>query len=361
MGRRVPGIGEPLPLDDYYANSVVFVLRPKTDDEGTVRNVPIATGFVVSCPSELDPTTNFNYVVTANHAVEDGKPTLVRLRTDRLWSGPPPQYKNADGSVVYPFGVPVDQPGFIDLPVREWLSHPKTDVAIAPLRGAGLAEAALTSNDVAMFHDSEERLTFQPWLGQRVYFAGLFDRFRAMGERNVPLVRSGTLGAFNVSAVPVGRGHKARILPEAHLIDCRSYQGFSGSPCYVQEDVPERDEFGGRVTEYLTHNTALLGIVAAHFDIDTVAGDDEAHPIELDAPMHSGVGVVIPATRIKELMYMDELKEDRERIERERHRRIVEGDEGATLDSGESEYDRFEGLTRKLVNTPKPEKDEKPE
>jgi len=58
------------------------------------------------------------------------------------------------------------------------------------------------------------------------------------------------------------------------------------------------------------------------------------------------------------VLKMEEFEDERERVERERAARP---EEGATLDSVEdrSQFDRFEDLTRKLVNVPKKELDEK--
>lgn len=331
-----------MPLVDSYPWSVVFVVAPRTVETGLVRNVPIGTGFLVSCPAEFSEDLLHQYVVTASHVVIDGSPTKVRLKTD-------------DHS-------------FVDVDVPQWIHHHEADVAIAPLRipPTPRAQRLITvSVEVGTFLRADWRIlgssgTWDLELGERVYFIGLFDRFGSMGDRNIPMTRSGTLGALNVPNVPIGPPENRRYV-EAHLIDCRSYAGFSGSPCFVQRDMFRRSTFlddgypvddeSGRVGT----DTALLGIVSGHFDMwDTarLVGDLPLEAGSVEVPQNIGVGVVTPAKAIKELMDMPELSDDRKRVEREAAAREA-ADEGATLDSAESEFERFENLTRKLVHTPK--------
>lgn len=52
---------------------------------------------------------------------------------------------------------------------------------------------------------------------------------------NHVMARSGTLGAVYLSGIK-RRDHYEY---EAHLGDCRSYKGVSGSPCFVEIALPE--------------------------------------------------------------------------------------------------------------------------
>lgn len=65
-------------------------------------------------------------------------------------------------------------------------------------------------------------------LGMPFYYVGLLEPLdRAMA-------RSGTLGAVYQQGIQQGGGYEY----EAHLGDCRSYGGFSGSPCFVEIAMP---------------------------------------------------------------------------------------------------------------------------
>jgi hypothetical protein len=104
----------------------------------------------------------------------------------------------------------------------------------------------------------------------------------------------------------------------AHLIDSRSYSGFSGSPCFVQFPIEPGIGGVGRPDE----ETELLGLVASHFDLKenaTLTGEIREMGT-VDVPVHLGVGVVMPAESIEELLNREDVVADR----REREERCVE-------------------------------------
>lgn len=331
MSRRIRAIGEPVvPLNDKYPLAVTFIIGPVEQEDGTVEAGPIGTGFIVNVPSRIE-NVYFEYVVTASHVVASGRETSVRIR-------------KRDG-------------GSKDVPVHEWIHHPGADVAAAPFRGDGemhLLNVPVTS---LCWPDSER---LHPDLGDRIYFLGLLavPGARALAERNVPMVRSGTIGAMYQDDIPFEWPDGSIRNFQAHLIDCRSYGGFSGSPCFFQRD----DQFTGVREGEPTRGvvTFLLGLISGHFDLFSSARlrGDIAEEGAIRVPVNTGVGIVTPAEKIAEVLTMEEFKDERDRIERERAARP---EEGATLDSVEdrSEFDRFEALTRKLVNVPKKELDEK--
>ena len=105
----------------------------------------------------------------------------------------------------------------------------------------------------------------------------------------------------------------------AHLIDCRSFGGFSGSPCYLQKERVRvgSDETAGSVGVYNEYRTLLFGLIGGHFDDwagtqQRREGDDEyAISDDIRAPVGTGVGYVIPAEYIRETLMRDELEEMR--------------------------------------------------
>lgn len=310
---------------------MTFIVGPR-DVDGVTRLVPIGTGFVVSFPSSEVEGLRFEYVVTASHVVQAEQETYARFR-------------KREG-------------GTHDLPAPDWIHHPSADIAMAPLRGHGPLGLHLKHIPSEAFLGPGTT----PWgayPGERVYFLGLFDRLGSLGEQNVAMVRSGTLGAWEVDKVPLGPPENRRYVT-AHLIDCRSYAGFSGSPCFIQADVQLPATYDG-VVQRTEHVTYLLGLVSGHFDMWEQArllGDLPAEEGSIEAQVNSGVGVVTPVRMILEAYDMEELSEDRRRIEDIEKART---DEGATLDrvAGADEppsgdYERFERLARELVTTPKP-------
>src|SRR5947207_2951532 len=110
MIRRVRAIGEPVvPLSDKYPLAVTFVIGPVKQEDGTVQNAPIGTGFILNVPLSTD--SYIEYVVTAAHVVVQGRETWVRIR------------KKAGGTQ--------------DVPVPEWINHPTADVALARFQADG--------------------------------------------------------------------------------------------------------------------------------------------------------------------------------------------------------------------------------
>jgi hypothetical protein len=285
-----------LALRGGFERSVAFIVGERKNHEGALRHLPIGTGFFIGfrTPPEPQSSRAFTlYLTTAAHVVRSELDTCVRLR--RL-----------DGSLH-------DLP----IPINDWMIHGIADVAITPLE----LEEEHSPFDISVMPApdffpsgarSRHRLrqTFnRPMLGDTVYFLGLFSPIPLMGERNVPLVRSGTLAGLNQEHVPVGLPDGTVLEHTAHLIDCRSYAGFSGSPCLVQ--FPRDPDIGGvgRIDE----ETEILGLVSGHFDEHTEANltGELADMGTVGVPINLGVGIVTPAEAIEELLAREDVVEDR--------------------------------------------------
>ena len=290
-------------LSSGLTKSVAFIIGTR-QRQGAAVPLPIGTGFLLGVrpPSEPSSRRAFTlYLATAAHVVRGENPTWVRLR--RL-----------EGELE-------------DVPVAGWFIHDRADVAIAVLD----LEERHTPYDIAVLPipdflpaGAEQRYGARrrpltrddrPMLGDAVYFIGLFTSLPSMGARNLPLVRSGTLAAMSVEKVPVTMKDRTITRYTAHLIDCRAYAGFSGSPCFVQ--FPKEPGIGGvgRPDE----ETELLGVFSSHFDwMETAAVTGDLADVEgsVRFPVNLGVGVVTPSASIVELLDRDDVLLDR--LERER-------------------------------------------
>lgn len=296
-----------MPLDEAYPFAVTFIVGEQAAVGGAVVRTPIGTGFVLRLQSPNIKELGHEYIVTAAHIVEAGDETWVRFR-------------KREGGVY-------------DLSVGTWILHPTADVALTPLRGHGGYGLDLRHIPVDALVGSGAIGGWVPVLADRVYFLGLLSQHEEMGERNVPMVRSGTIGALYEQRVPIRRadGSIARI--EAHLIDCRSYGGFSGSPCFVQREHYRFEKAEGTWIMFgHGHLTFLLGLVSGHFDDWQEArlkGDLGLEPGSIEAAINTGVGVVTPSEKILEALELEEVVRDRGRVERE----FAERQEpGATID-----------------------------
>ena len=306
-----------MPFDETYPKAIVFIVGERTRHGATVREA-IGTGFIVGLESQHIPGTTFYYVMTAAHCVRT---------EDRVW-----------------IRIPVSEEEVRDFRVRTWVFHPKEDIAATPFeRPPGPWWRSIPTQP------SMQSSGWVPQLGDRVYFFGLMSAVPEMADRNIPLVRSGTVAALYQERVPVKVAPDTTLHYTAHLVDCRSYKGFSGSPCFVQREewrVGQGRDPSGRPVEALAHGptTFPFGMVIAHIEIPDEEGDKA----------NSGVAVLVPIEKIEEVLDLSELREDREQSEREHQEEAQR--EGAVPDVMDREFSKqtFEGALRRVSRRVKP-------
>lgn len=319
-----------MPLGEDYPNSVVFVCEDRAGEK-----VPVGTAFLVALPHERG---EWRYVVTARHVVEHDRPTWLRLRR---WDGSAPA----------------------EVRIPEWISHPTADAAVAPC-DFDVSELQATFISTEAFADRwhyQASVPIQP--GDPVFLIGLLSDLRSMVDRSIPMVRSGRVGALYQEDIPVRQGEARRTEPCAHLIDAHSRGGFSGAPCVVEHlsVTPVGDAWA--IFPYLV----VLGILVGHFnsytDVLSKQGEGPEHNTDFRVQDNQGVAVVVPIEAVLEVLDMEVLVEDRSQREaRAKDQREREDRENAaTLDvvPVRSEFEQFKGLTRRLVQIPKKELDEK--
>src|SRR4051812_25567569 len=159
------------------------------------RRGAIGTGFLVGVPSAEIPGVRYCYVVTAHHVLDD-QVNDVEVRA-------PNPYTNGE------FYEPIKVTGWHQ-------PMPKLDLSVALLPAPGMRIIGLEIEDIFLPPNLE------PQLGGTVFYVGLFD---ALGRS---MARSGTIGALNQE----GLEHDGDYDYTAHLVDCRSFEGFGGSPCF---------------------------------------------------------------------------------------------------------------------------------
>jgi hypothetical protein len=305
-----------MPLDPRLLNSVVRI---------SSADALLGTGSLISVPSEGIEGAFWPYVVTAHHVVANQ--VLVEI------------------GVPDPLGHGLFKPVAVD----DWRQPiPDVDLAIAPFPlelvprflSAGLPQF-VPEGMVAP-------------LGSEIFYLGIF------APREVPMARAATLGALRV---PIESGGYRYV---ADLVDCRSYGGFSGSPClsvmqYANPDArveltseggpPLRADGTPIPLMSLGSMASFAGIFTAHYSDEASAGG---------VVSRYGVGVMLPCDYVREGLMTDEAKSERrewDKTRQARKRAALPPLEEAAADAP-SEFERFEDLTRKLVQTPKAELDE---
>jgi hypothetical protein len=249
----------------------------------------LGTGFLASVPSETLPGVSWGYVITAHHVVAGQIEIDVHI---------PNPFTN--GTLYEP--VRVDS----------WRQPLRTvDLAIAPLpRDFPYRYQAFPVKDMI----PTERVKTMT-LGAHVYYLGIFE---PLGR---PVARSGTVAALDQTGIP----HKPYDYP-AHLVDCRSYRGFSGSPCLAEfsyahlEGLPEMSlpsqlldpEALGRANldrnalklGRIVHYEMLCGMLTRHYS-DEVSAEKVVS--------RYGVGLMVRSHEIREALMTEEAREERRR------------------------------------------------
>jgi hypothetical protein len=251
-----------------YIKTVVFVLGGEDSGSASLRG----TGFVAGTLTE-DPNIVVPFVVTTAHVVRTFPFTAVRL-------------SRKDGAVE-------------DRPIESWTIHGYEDIAVALLRDIDLDVTEINVIPVDQFI-GDKPTQYPVAVGDQVYFGGLLGAVPSMGEANVPMIRTGAVGALYQAGVPMRLADDTVIHVRGHLVDCRSFGGFSGSPCFVRfiSATGETQRMGLR---YPIESTMLLGMVGGHFDLAaTVELPDQQQ--RLSIPVSAGIGVVYPAELIAQLL-----------------------------------------------------------
>ncbi len=271
--------GHGMPLGPYMIHSVVRIVgdwrNPKTD---RFERRALGTGFYVRVPSETRPDCWYTYLVTAHHVI-DGQPKPELIFPDPYEPG-----------ALYP-------PQETDGP--DWKQPlENVDVAVLPFaRPDSFFVSALVLGQHIRPELPEPRVLAMPF-----HYVGLLEPL------NRAMARSGTLGALYEKGIE----HKDHYEYTCHLGDCRSYKGFSGSPCFVeypmaslQEAAPPLPPSQGEPDigplGKIRYLHILCGMVTWHLE-----------PPE-DGPEASTFGVVciLPSDYIYKALTSDELVKER--------------------------------------------------
>jgi Trypsin-like peptidase domain len=322
-----------MPLDGRMLYSAVRLIGDRTRDEKVGRErLPIGTGFFVIVQSKAMPSAADTYLLTAHH--------VVRSQTD------------VEVEIADPFNAGRLHPR---LKTRGWCQPVEgLDLAVAPFERPDEYGALALQMD---YHLVE---TLNVPLGADFHYVGL------LGPLDRPMARSGTIGALNQEGVPLKRYEYA-----AHLADCRSYGGFSGSPCFAEYAFPSLTpkeppaplpECSGDVGR-MRYLHLLCGMFTGHLtsDPDEEPEDEIDERFAAELVSRYGVGIILPSDAIWRALMTPELQKkrqenDRARLEAAEKLKPTIEEVGAADDD---EFDRFEDLTRKLVQVPKPAMDEK--
>lgn len=257
-----------MPVDPRMLNSVVRI-----SSAGDL----LGSGSIVGVASEAIPGRHWPYVITAHH--------VIRSQVEVALEVPDPLTR---GELFPP------------IPSDDWRQPlPGVDVAVAPFPAARVKRYQAVHLEDHFVPEG----TVVP-LGGQVYYLGIF------APLDVPMCRSASLGALDIPIVKDDYAYRA------NLVDCRSYGGFSGSPCFstIEYAVLDRPVEGPPEPEamredgtypklgHITHRAAFCGIFTAHFSDEVPAGGIVSR---------YGVGVMLPCDYVRDALMADDAVAER--------------------------------------------------
>jgi len=250
------------------------------------------SGCLVVIPVQQEPLVEFMYVVTNSHVIREGKASAIRVNT-------------RDGGM-----------GIIHSTADGWIHHPDgDDIAILSVnleydevRAKGITE------DWFATKEKIERYKIGP--GDEAFMVGRFVNHEGK-QKNLPAVRFGNLSMLPYEPVRTGRG----LLQEVFLVECRSLPGYSGSPVFlyplpfspIRREMPP-PMFLGIDMGHLTDQRRIL-------DAEQWRQGNRVVIDEWVVETNTGMSCVIPAWKVRELLYVDALVESRRTILEQLNRR----------------------------------------
>jgi hypothetical protein len=254
-----------------------------------------ATGFFLTVRSDGSLPIFTRYFVTAKHVIDRAKD-----RSD-------------DGKLIVRVNHKTEGAVQAEYDFSLWRFHPTdttVDVAVGPV--------ALNPDEIDYLCWENERIATREimqreeiGIGCDVFMVGLF-RNHIGEKRNIPILRVG-----NIAAMPDDRIASQFGRIEAYLIEARSIGGLSGSPVFAALDRWWLDKQGNTsLRKGKMHY--LLGLMHGHFpwsggaESSVIDNASELDEISDSKKINTGIGIVVPAEKIMEVINQPELMAERE-------------------------------------------------
>lgn len=256
------------------------------------------TAFFLTRPLNILPPGAISYLVTSKHVIDnirDSGSASVGVRVN---------FKNGAR--------------WLETPVQNWLFHPtddEVDIAMLPMAVMADSDQMTLLIDIVATGEIVKTLRIGP--GDDVFFAGLFSMHEGQA-RNIPIMRVGNIAAMPEERIVTNFG-----FIDAYLVEARSTGGLSGCPVFVHlapVGLQRRivcDEEG---------SFFLLGVMQGHWDEMSprnARGDTVIEDSLQERGVNMGIAIVVPATKILEILNHPQMLERDRKIEEE-VKRIVD-------------------------------------
>jgi hypothetical protein len=289
-------------IPDEFLHCVFFLYPSRVEaDTGGPRG---ASGFFVGVDWESNNQRRHVYAVTNKHAIMACRDAVVirALRTD--------------GELETIETDPVD-----------WWPSPAHDISVLPIPPTKAALFQNVSDGLFVTSNNFVETESAPTClgpGDKVFMIGRFISHDGK-TKNLPSARFGNL---SMNAAPIK--HPAGYEQESIAVDMRSMSGYSGSPAFVYWEFGGAHLQGIRRT-FVNSFLGLLGIDWGHIPMKLPVLDCHGEPLKDKSYVksHTSMSGVVPAWRLRELLYSTRFKEQRMQDEREEK---IEGENEPTAE-----------------------------
>jgi hypothetical protein len=263
-----------------------------------------ASGFFVSmrCESPQLREDRFTYFITAKHVAEK-----YEDRDYCLWVN-----KKHGGVTTVP-----------DVIGERWWLHPTDETAdVVAIQVALGPDCDIVPIALETIGIPQRLKHLNVGIGDEVFAVGLFTEVDST-EAMKPIVRHGNIAMMPPTQIQTKYGYADVILVEA-----RSIGGISGSPVFARHTLVQKVKMGDGTSKNSfsnAHAELLLGLVHGHWDIR----EQDINKTEIDQDrehgVNYGIAIVVPAIKIYEILYREELIAMRKQQEREEVQRGIPG------------------------------------
>lgn len=269
---------------DAISSTVVFLFAGKPPK-------PIGTGFIVGIPLPNDSAKYVPVVVTAKHVLGNHDTVFARFS----WTG-----EKSIGMAEYDIGAQRAH--------NDYWEHPDNGVDIAVFRTRHFKEASYQPLPLEMIATKEAFADEDVKVTDRVIFPALLVNFMGMA-RNYPVMRDGTIAL--IPDEPVAMQYKVgtrtiQTAQEVILLDAISIPGASGAPIFLWA--------GPRIKKqtFAVGGTKLYVLGIMHGFYPAIPRDlieAETATTQFMYAENSGVAIMFPSWRLREILDLDEFKQ----------------------------------------------------
>ncbi len=198
-----------------------------------------------------------------------------------------------------------------ELPQERWWAHPSTDIALTPI-SIPLEDYDLRFLPTTLFSDDAWMREWDIGVGDHLAVPGLLTNYVGK-ERDEPGVRFGRVTLIPDHPLCIDpQGGLPGFETDSILAEFAAWPGQSGSPAFIYFSV-DRDLFAGNKINWKIPSTRLLGLVHGHYVVRQPLRQKGDEFPDAHVPLNSGIAILIPATKIVEILESDDANDHRER------------------------------------------------